>query len=152
MNEEFLSYEEAPVEKYNKIKNIKVFVGCNIKSLYDEKRIRIKEEFNPIRIEHCGRNLFGTIFEPSKKHLFFVRFSLDVDSLDLYSYNKLLSENNLSCDENFAYLTNKLYPVDSKYICEYIPNFKYSEFFEDDLNVPVYQNIKSVNMFFLTPE
>lgn len=152
MNEEFLSYEEEPIEKYNKIENIKVFVGCNIKSLYDEKRIQIKKEFNPIRIEHCGRNLFGTIFEPSKKHLFFVRFSLDVNSLDLYSYNKLLSENNLSCDENFAYLTNKIYPVDSKHIYEYIPDFKYNEFFEDNLDVPVYQNIKSVNMFFLTPE
>ena len=65
---------------------------CNIKSLYDEKRIVIKQELNPVRIDHCGRNLFGVIFEPIKKHLFLLKFLLDVDSLDLYSYNKFLSE------------------------------------------------------------
>lgn len=152
MSEEFLSYEEAPSQNYNKIDNIKVFVGCNIKSLYDEKRIVIKQELNPVRIDHCGRNLFGVIFEPIKKHLFLLKFLLDVDSLDLYSYNKFLSENGLSCDENFAYFGKKIYPIDSKHILDYMPNFKYNDFFVDDPNVPVYENIKSVNMFFLTPE
>lgn len=152
MNEEFLSYEEEPKKEYSKIDNIKVFIGCNMKSLYDENRIKIKEGFDPVRVNHCGKNLFGSLLEPNKKHLFLLKFLINVGHLDLFSYNKILSENDLSCDENFAYLENKLYPVDSKYICEYIPDFKYSEFFEDDLDVPVYQNIKSVNMFFLTPE
>jgi hypothetical protein len=147
----FYSLENPPILEYNSIKTPTVFFGCNIKSEYDEQRIRIKETLNPKRILHCDRNLYGIFFEPNKKHSDFVRYLKHFKSIDLFGYSKILNEYSLSSEENFGYLEHKLYPVDSKYIEEYIPNFTYDYLFEDDVEMPMYQRIKSVNMFFLLP-
>jgi hypothetical protein len=152
MNDEFLSYEKPPKEIYEKIKNNKVFIGCGIKSLYDEDRIKIKKQINPTRILHKNRNLYGILLDPIEKHLpIFDEFVIFGD-FDLVSYNKLLSKNNLTCNENFAYLERNLYPIDSSYIYDYIPNFQYYDFFEDDSDMPIHQRIKTLYVFFLTPE
>ena len=152
MNEEYNFYENPPKEIYSKIKTSKIFIGCNIKSLYDENRIKIKEEHNPQRINHCGKSFYGVLLEPTKEHLFLLKYFINFKSFDLYSFNKILKENNLSCDENYAYLEKNLYPVDVKYTYSYISDFKYETFFDENLEIPMYQRIKSINMFFLTPE
>lgn len=152
MNEEFNFYEDSPKKIYSKIETNKVFIGCCIKSEYDENRIKIKENHNPKRVFHCGKNFYGVLFEPNKAHLFLLKYLINYKSFDLYSFSKVLKENNLSCEENYAYLEKNLYPVDTKHIYAYIPDFKYESFFDDNLEIPMYQRIKSINMFFLTPE
>lgn len=152
MNSTYDVLEDPPKKNYNKLISDKIFVGCNIKSSYDENRIKIKEQHNPQRINHCDKNFYGVLLEPSKEHLFLLKYLMNFKSFDLYTFNKILKENNLSCDENYAYLEKNLYPVDTKYIYNYIPDFKYDTFFDDSLEIPMYQRIKSINMFFLTPQ
>jgi hypothetical protein len=151
MIKESYSLENPPLLEYNSIKIPKVFIGCNIKSEYDENRIKIKKSLNPQRISHCERNLYGLLFEPDKKHSDFVKYLGHFKSIDLFGYSKILNEYSLSAEENFGYLEHSLYPIDNKYIEDYIPNFKYDYLFEDDVEMPMYQRIKSVNMFFLLP-
>lgn len=151
MIKEFNSLEEPPKQNYIPINEPKVFIGCNIKSEYDEQRIKIKENLNPQRILHCDRNLYGVLFEPDMKHSYFVKYLGHFKSIDLFGYSKILNEYSLSSEENFGYLEHGLYPVDSKYIENYIPNFKYDYLFEEDSEMPMYQRIKAVNMFFLLP-
>ena len=151
MIKEFHSMENLPLLEYNSIKTPKVFIGCNIKSEYDEQRIKIKESLNPQRILHCERTLYGLLFEPDIKHSYFVKYLGHFKSIDLLGYSKILNEYSLSSEENFGYLEHGLYPVDNEYIEDYILNFKYDYLFEDDVEMPMYQRIKAVNMFFLLP-
>lgn len=151
MIKEFHSLENPPLLEYNSIKTPKLFIGCNIKFEYDEQRIKIKELLNPRRVLHCGRNLYGLLFEPHKKHRDFVKYLGYFKSIDLFGYSKILNEYSLSAEENFGYLEHGLYPIDNKYIEDYISNFKYEHLFEDDMEMPMYQRIKSINMFFLLP-
>lgn len=151
MIKEFYSLENLPLLEYNSITTLKVFIGCNVKFEYDERRIKIKNNLNPQRISHCGRNLYGLLFEPAKKHLDFVKYLGHFKSIDLFSYSKILNEYSLSAEENFGYLEHRFYPVDNEYIKDYISNFTYDYLFKDDVEMPMYQRIKSVNMFFLLP-
>ena len=152
MTDQYFSYEQEPEQTYNKLEHMKVFLGCIIKSLYDEERITIKEKFGPIRISHCGKKLYGMVMTPKPNHLFMLKNIIDIGDIDLFTYNKILLENNLTCNENFAYLEKNLYPIDPPYIYDYIPFLKNDSFFDDESDRPLYQRIKSVNMFFLTPE
>lgn len=151
MVKEFTSYENLPILSYEKIQDPVVFIGTCIRSQYDENRISIKESFNPKRITHCDRFLYGAIFLPKMEHLLMAEKAKKVEYIDLYTYNKIICENNLSCDENFIFLEDGLYPIDEKHICQYIPNFEYNSFFDDDPEMPIHQKIKSVKMFILVP-
>jgi len=151
MVEEFTSYENLPILSYEKVQNPVVFIGACIKSQYDENRISIKDSFEPKRISHCDRFLYGTILEPKTEHLLMVEKAKKIEYIDLYTYNKIISENNLSCDDNFIFLEDGLYPVDEKHIDQYIPNFEYASFFDDEPEMPIHQKIKSVKMFILVP-
>lgn len=151
MIKEFGYLDEPPILEYKGIHKDYVFVGCMIKSLYDEGRIEIKNNLNPKRIYHCDRNLYGILLEPDKKDQTFLNYLKHFKTIDLYSYNKILNEYSMTCDENFGYLEKGLYPIDSKHIEKYIPNFKYDYLFDDNTEIPNYQRIKSVNMLFLSP-
>jgi hypothetical protein len=151
MVENFSSYEKEPLKVYEKIENSSIFIGCIIKNLFDEERIKIKKEFNPKRIFHCNRNLYGSLFSIDAKYKIIIDKIHQYKTIDLFSYNKIISEQNLSCDENFIYFEDKMYPFDTKHIFDFIKNFKYSNFFEENLESPFYQQIKSTNIFILTP-
>lgn len=151
MVEEFTSYENHPILSYQEIDEPMIFIGCCIKSQYDENRISIKDSFNPKRIMHCDRFLYGSIFIPKDECLLMLESLKQVNQIDLYTYNKIISNNNFSCDENFIFLEDGLYPFDEKHIDRYIPNFEYDNFFDDDLEMPIYQKIKSIKMFLLAP-
>lgn len=147
MIDQYSVFECPPKEKYIKINESKIFIGCIIKSEYDEKRIKIKEEFNPSRVSYENKCFYGCLFTPSGCFLKTIENIQKLNSLDLISYSKTLKDNNLSCDENFAYFSEKLYPVDSSHICNYMKDFNYNMFFEDIPEIPMHQRIKSVNIF-----
>jgi hypothetical protein len=150
MDDSFFSFEKDPILKYKKLDSDKVFIGCFIKSKYDEDRILIKQNLNPERIIHNEKCLYGCLFDLKKNHTEAFNILEKFKGIDLFFYEKTLRKSNLSCEENFSYLNYGSYPVDSKYISEYIPNFNYENFFENNLEVPLYQKIKSVNMLFLS--
>lgn len=147
MLEQYSTFECPPKKKYEKNENVKLFIGCLIKSEYDERRIKINENFNPYRVEYNGNFFYGCLFEPKQKFLKTIEKIKEFKSLDLYSYNKILKENQLSCDENFAYFDGNMYPIDGSHILNYIDNFSYNMFFENIPEIPMHQRIKSVNMF-----
>jgi hypothetical protein len=151
MVEEFTSYENLPTLSYKRVENPLVFIGTCIKSQYDEHRILIKDSLNAKRISHCDRFFYGVTLELMSEHLLMIEKLKNVQYIDLYTYNKIISENDLSCNDNFIYLEDGVYPVDEKHICKYIKNFEYDLFFDDDPEMPIHQKIKSVNMFILVP-
>ena len=128
MIEEFTSYEKAPTFSYEKVENPVVFIGTLIKSQYDEHRISIKDSSNAKRISHCNRFFYGATFELMREHRLMVKKLKNVQHIDLYTYNKIILENGLSCNDNFIYLEDGLYPLDEKHICQYIENFEYNLF------------------------
>lgn len=152
MIKEFSYLEKPPILEYKNVNTPFVFIGCNIKSLYDEERIEIKESFKPKRLYHCDHYLYGSIFNPNQKDSMFIKYLNHFQGIGLYGYNKILNEFTMTCEENFGFLQDGLYPVDSKYIRNYIPNFSYETFFNEDTQMPLHQRIKSVNMFFLLPD
>lgn len=147
--EEFTLYKNKPKEKYNKLNKPNIFIGCNIKSEYDERRITIKNNLKPTRIYHNDRYFYGCVFEPNEIFLRIIDDLSKFESIDLYTYNKILKENNFSCDENFAYFNDGTYPIDSTHIPNYIQNFNYQMFFDDKPEIPMHQRIKAINMFIL---
>lgn len=151
MRRDFFSFEKSPILDYRTLDKQGVFVGCEIKTKYDEDRIRIKDKFNPVRFKHLNRNLYGILLEPTREHSNLLDILKEYYNIDLFCYNKTLNAFNLTCDDNFLYLEYGLYPVDAKYIFKYQPKFSYKEFFLEIENVPEYQKIKSVNMLFVTP-
>ncbi len=149
MRDKFSILDEEPKKKYEEIDNVAVFIGCIIKTEYDEERIKIKNELNPNRIKYKNKNLYGCLFEPNDGFKKLFKKLSKYESLDLYMYNKILKENLFSCEENFAYFKDGLYPIDASHISGYIDNFKYEMFFEEDAKTPFYQRIKSINMFLI---
>jgi hypothetical protein len=150
MVENFFSYEKEPLMVYEKINQPFIFIGCVLKNLYDEERIKIKDEFNPKRILHCNRFLYGTLIDIDLKAQNILNEIQKFKSIDLFTYNKIISLHDLSCNENFIYFEDKMYPLDSKHIFNYLKKFKYSDFFEEIPEKPTYQQIKSINVFILT--
>ena len=140
MVNEFTSYDNPPI-----------FVGCIIKNRYDEERVEIFESLNPERIVFSDTFLYGVLFEPCGKYVNLIESIKNYKQIDLYTYNKELLKNNLSCEDNFGYFDRGLYPIDPKHISDIIENFKYDSFFDDNLEMPMYQRIKSVNLFVLIP-
>jgi len=151
MVNEFTSYDNPPILSYNEVDFPKIFIGCIIKNRYDEERVDILESANPERIVFFDTFLYGSLFEPCGKYANLVESIKNYRQIDLYTYNKELLKNNLSCEDNFGYFGGGLYPIDPKHISDMIENFKYDSFFDDNLEMPMYQRIKSINMFVLIP-
>lgn len=151
MEHDFYSFEKNPILEYSPLEKRGVFIGCDIKSKYDENRIHIKESFNPIRINHLDRNFYGPLLPLKDEHSSLLNIFEKYKIIDLFFYNKTLNEFDLTCGDNFLYLDYGLYPIDSKHILKYFPKFSYNDFFAEDGNLPSYQRIKSINMMFLFP-
>ena len=151
MVKEFFSYDTVPILSYKELTCDKIFIGCIIKSRYDEDRIQIKETMEPQRLDYGDYYLYGKLFNPSGKYRNLIESIKKYDKIDLYVYNKELSNNNLSCEENFSYFKNGLYPIDIEHISDFMEDFKYDDFFDDNSEMPIYQRIKGVNLFLLIP-
>jgi hypothetical protein len=150
-NDDFYDFEKEPNQKYEIINEFKIFFGCVIKSLYDEKRIKIKEEHDPKRIKIDNRFLYGSIFDLNKKYKKVLESIGFYKNIDLLTYDKILKENNLSCEDNFSYFSEKIYPIDPHNVHDFIKNYKYEFYFEENIQLPMYERIKAINMFIVKP-
>jgi hypothetical protein len=149
IEDEFTLYKKKPSEQYNTINTPKVFIGCIIRSEYDEKRIKIKDNLYPVRVIHNNYNLYGLLFDPKPEIQNVINVIEKYNDIDLYTYNKILKENNFSCNDNFKFLEKDLYPLDFSNVYNYINDFKYNDFFDENMQYPLHQRIKSINVLIL---
>ena len=103
-------------------------LGFQLKNLYDQKRLIIKKEYNPIDVIHFvpGESIMPKFFRGVKINLN-SRFNYFVNKLEALStsstekidnkyYTELLNEYGLSCNNCFAYLRKGVYPIDSEHM------------------------------------
>ena len=129
-------------------------LGFQLKNLYDQKRLVIKPEYNPVDVIH---------FVPGESIMpkFFRGIRIDVNARFNYLINKLealgsgktekinkefyvetLNEHNLSCNNCFAYLRKGIYPIDS----EHLDLFSNTKLKQSDLYTKVL-DVQGVNNF-----
>lgn len=144
-------------------------IGFQLKSLYDQQRIKIKSKYNTKDIIHIlpTVNLEAAFFRGIKIHIrekYIPLISqlrktntiLTTDIIDVSSYKNMLKEYDLSCDECYAFLRKSVYPIDGHCLSK-ISNIDitleslYENAF-DTKHVPAYQSFSSFTIFILCNE
>jgi hypothetical protein len=144
-------------------------IGFQLKSLYDQQRIKIKSKYNTKDIIHIlpTANLEAAFFRGIKIHIHEKYFTLidqlkkfntilTTDIIDVNVYKNLLKEYNLSCDECYAFLRKGIYPIDGHCLSS-ISNIDitldslYESAF-DTKHIPAYQSFSSFTIFILCNE
>jgi hypothetical protein len=151
--------DASPIEIYENIVKSSIFVGCEIKNLYDEKRIAINT-FNGIEPKRFAYKptlyansaplfLYGFNFFPKGEDRHLVNELKTLTNIDLITYNNILKKYNYEPGENFLKLTQNIYPIDIVHIERYMPGFNYSSFFSRDTEIPDFQQLTSINLYIL---
>jgi hypothetical protein len=144
-------------------------IGFQLKSLYDQQRIKVKSKYNTKDIIHVlpTANLEAAFFRGIKIHIRENYFplinqlrnfntALTTDSIDINVYKNLLKEYNLSCNECYAFLKKGVYPIDGRCLSK-ISNIDITleSLYENAFNtksVPAYQSFSSFTIFILCNE
>jgi len=142
-----------------------LFLGFNIKNEYDNKRIQLNKEFNPVNIVHPlgsskdqGVFLKGIILKPNNtiKQLFESIKKQENLAMNVVIYENLLNQYNLACKETYSYFAKGLYPIDFnnlKSICDDAFNTD-KKIFQHLLNIDEkvfdFQKFSSLKLFILT--
>jgi len=144
-------------------------IGFQLKSLYDQQRIKVKSKYNTKDIIHVlpTANLEAVFFRGIKIHIREKYFPLinqlrkfntilTTDNIDIDVYKNLLKEYNLSCDECYAFLKKGVYPIDGHCLSK-ISNIDITleSLYENAFNtksVPAYQSFSSFTIFILCNE
>jgi len=123
-------------------------LGFQLKNLYDQKRLIIKKEYNPIDIIHLvpdetvmPKFFRGIKITPLKRFDYLIKQlealgSLNNETINKDFYTEILNENNLSCNNCFAYLRKGVYPIDS----EHLEYFTDSKLTQEDLYTKMLDN------------
>lgn len=113
-------------------------LGFQLKNLYDQKRLIIKKEYNPVDVIHLvpGETVMPKFFRgikinPLKKFDYLVKQlealgGFNSEEINKDFYTEILNENNLSCNNCFAYLRKGIYPIDSEHL-EYFTDSKFTQ-------------------------
>jgi len=103
-------------------------LGFQIKNLYDQKRLTINKNFNPINIIHFVPNeplepkFFRGIKITLKDKFLPLLRQLDIlgtnnnIKINKNFYDNLLNEYNLKCDNCYAFLNRGIYPINSEFL------------------------------------
>jgi hypothetical protein len=119
-----------PIEKYLPFTFSCFFIGVRIKNRYDELRIKINHDFNPLRriIEQTGDKFYGVIVKQTPEYFSVIPEIKHRKPFDYIGYNTLLNEYNLTCDEEFFKMNNFFFPIDYEHVKRISPNFNYSDY------------------------
>ena len=105
-------------------------LGFQLKNLYDQKRLIIKKEYNPVDVIHFvpGETVMPKFFrgikvQVNKKYDYLIKNlesygTQTSDQIDKNNYTQLLNEHKLSCNNCFAYLRKGIYPIDSEHLSD----------------------------------
>ena len=148
----------------------KIILGLRVKNRFDESRISIKRKYKPALISHFKTDkqlepvfLYGIelsvndkyspLLEIVSKHT--VCDPTVIQSVNVKTYNNILSEFGLSCDTNFNDLCDGVYPIDIRHLSS-ISKTDMSQEIKSGFSsmvkksdVPWYMNTLNFNMFIL---
>ena len=129
-------------------------LGFQLKNLYDQKRLVIKPEYNPVDVIHFvpGESIMPKFFRGIRIDIN-TRFNYLINKLEALGscktekinkefYVETLNEHNLSCNNCFAYLRKGIYPIDS----EHLDLFSNTKLKQSDLYTKVL-DVQGVNNF-----
>jgi hypothetical protein len=143
--------EELPLLEYKPLERDCVFIGCNINSLYDEKRIKLSpyKGQEPQRCRFKNQNLYGFSHEPKGPDKLLLKSLSLKTNFDIITYSNLIEEFNYKIGENFIKLHQNIFPVDPVYIERYMPGYRYKDALLLDCEIPEFQQLTTINMYFL---
>lgn len=147
------------VNEYKNIHQDSIFIGCEIKHLYDEKRIKFNnyKEITPDRYSYKPTKylnstpflLYGFCFNPKGEDKHLINELRKLDNIDLLTYNNILEKYNYKTGENYIKLVQNIYPLDTVHIERYMPEFNFDNVFMFDLKIVNFQQVTSINMYIL---
>lgn len=153
----------AHLEKFEKVTYPTFFFGFMIRNLYDQKRLKIKEQFNPKYLVHK----YGTK-QDEIMFLYGLTSKVPNDILpDIYplqnnpnvnheQYEAILNRMDLECSDCYLFLNKNLYPVNTFYAHRFFTkqNFKnlstYADILDRNPELPLHHTIAAFQLFLLT--
>ncbi len=153
----------ADLEKFQKITYPTFFFGFAIRNLYDQKRLKIKKEFNPHYIVHkYGTKpeeimfLYGLTSPVFNDVMPYVFPLSNNPGMNHEQYEAVLRPLDVECSDCYLFLSKNLYPINSFYAHRFFTkkNFKdistYSEILERDPELPLHHTLAPFHLFLLT--
>jgi hypothetical protein len=149
----------------------KIILGLRIKNKFDEKRLTIKRKYKPELISHFKTDsqlepvyLHGIEIIPKAKYTSLLQIltkHIICDStihreVNIKTYNDILSEFGLTCDTNYNYLSDGIYPIDIQHLDNISENDMSEEIksgFRKMVNktdLPWFMNTLNFNLFILS--
>lgn len=135
-----------PKKEYKNFLKDGFFFGFKIKNLYDERRVKINDIYNPGYYKINNTNIYGAYISPNSQHITLLKTIKKQKYFDLIGYCNLLEEYNLSCNKNFYDLQPFLYPVDTENIKMYFNDYSYETFIDFQEEIPNFQQFMSTHM------
>lgn len=155
--------KSADLEKFEKITYPTFFFGFNIRNLYDQKRLKIKDEFNPKYIVHkYGSRLEDMLFlygitSPVSNEVMPYVLPLQANpNVNQEQYEAVLAPMEVECSDCYLFLSKNVYPINTFYSHLFFKNksFKdltsYNQMLERDSQLPMHHTIAPFHMFLLT--
>jgi hypothetical protein len=134
MNLTFSDTEKpADLEKFQKITYPTFFFGFAIRTMYDQKRLKIKKEYNPNYIVHKYGNkadeimfLYGMIAPVSNDVMPYILPLRANPNVNHEQYEAVLRPLEVECSDCYLFLAKNLYPINSFYTHRFFTksNFK----------------------------
>jgi len=109
----------------------KIILGLRVKNRFDESRVTIKRKYKPSLISHFKTDkqlepvfLYGIEISPIDKYSPLLEIVTKhavcdpavIQSVNVETYTNILSEFGLSCNTNFKYLSDGVYPIDIQHL------------------------------------
>jgi len=158
-----LTEKPADFEKFQTITYPTIFFGFSIRNQYDQRRLKIKDQYNPQYIFHKYGNkqedmlfLYGVTAKFPKKDLPCLYPIRENPNLNREQYEAVLNPLDLECNDCYLFLNKNLYPISTFYMHRFfnIEPFKsmnsYSEMLERDKDLPLHHTISAFYLFLLT--
>lgn len=121
----------------DKSTNPNLMLGFLIRTLYDSDRIKIKPEYNPVKIKHFTKHfdnsnewccVYGLSIpiEENIKYLYHTLSTLPNPSVDMYK--DIIQMHGFTCDNNFLLLRKNMIVLDVKCLSDASKNTKFNTF------------------------
>lgn len=153
----------AEFEKFKEINYPTFFFGFIIRNEYDQKRLKIKEEYNPKYIFHrYGKNnnemmfLYGLTENVSQETMPSIYPLRENSSLNKEQYEAVLNQLDVECNDCYLFLNKNLYPINCFYAHRFFNTKQFrdlrsfSDMLERNPDLAPYHSISSFHLFLLT--
>ena len=153
----------AHLEKFEKITYPTFFFGFIIRNLYDQKRLKIKQEFSPKYLVHKYGSkkdeilfLYGLTSKVPSDLVSNIYPLQNNPNVNHEQYEAILNRMDVECSDCYLFLNKNLYPINTFYAHRFFTkqNFKnlstYADILDRDPELPLHHTIASFQLFLLT--